>query len=161
MKPPGAAIIVWILTLSVGCGRSTNACKVVRLEIAGQARVLDSYGGRFSYFSSHCVESTPKEVAVDGEPYSVHIYFMTSEDPHIFVGTVPHDPGRFDFKGSGLSRMTPQSAFRNRLTYATSLSHLSDGLFKFQILDRLTEKTVSYSYKASAISCTCVTYDGP
>lgn len=119
--------------------------------------VISRYGR--SYFSTDCRSAVPEEVLVRGDGYAVYIYLRANDPAQAFIGVRPHGSDRFVLSGDRLQPDSPSSVFRDRSTHTFRVTALAGRQLVFQVFDRDTKTTHSYSFNVGTVACTCKTYN--
>jgi len=133
-------------------------CQVVILDQPEIYTVLSRY--RWSYFDTSCRPSTPKELLIRRESYSVYVLLRSDHPAKVYLGLRPLHSARFELSGPHLWMVGQGSAFRDVATHMSNTESLRDQL-SFRVLERETGNVESFSFMTGVAQCTCKGYDGP
>src|SRR5438270_251669 len=99
-------------------------CQVVTLDQPEIYTVLSRY--RWSYFDTSCRPSTPKELLIRRESYSVYVLLRGDHPAKVYLGLRPLHSARFELRGVTDQRVLILSGLFGRKITSLNLRTLSE-----------------------------------
>jgi hypothetical protein len=153
------SVVMSAVICTIACVPEPITCELFTLDHPEAYTVLSRY--ERSFFSTDCPSHSPQEVLIKRDNYSVYVFLRANNPGQVWLGLRPFGSSRFVLGGAGLRVVSGDSAFRDRASHFFRAAYSSDGRLAFQVLDRETNQTDTFSFSLGLVQCTCKTYDGP